>query len=95
MALCLICKPVFYKFFAIKKKVGVLENVDSGLMKKDVELKFGIPANSSTINIKSREAILKQREIIFDCHYITVKHHGMKENVIFRECADVNNKDCN
>lgn len=47
----------------------VFEDVDSGITKKYVALKFGIPENSLSIIIINREAILKQSEIVV--HYST------------------------
>lgn len=52
----------------IKEKLKVLEDVDSGIKKKDVAIKYGIPANSLSTIIKNRESIFKQSEVLADCN---------------------------
>ena len=46
----------------IKEKLQILNEVDSGVKKKEIALHFGIPANSLSTILKNRESIEKRAE---------------------------------
>lgn len=50
------------KSLSVAEKVALLKDVDSGVRKKDVALKFGIPPSTVSTIIKNRESVLKTHE---------------------------------
>ena len=50
------------KVFDLDEKVLMLNDVDSGMKKKDVASKYGLAASSLSTILKHRESILASRE---------------------------------
>lgn len=50
------------KFFDLDEKVLILNNIHSGMKKKDVENKYGLAASSLSTALKYHELILVSRE---------------------------------
>lgn len=73
------------KSLSVVDKVELLKNVDSGMRKKDISAKFGIPASTVSTIIKNRNAVMKSygsldpnRKRLKTCCYDTVDEAVLK-----------------